>query len=198
MTKRNDKTQASVCCWNFNNVWIGHPKLADSITFITKRQLLLMWPVSCFCCWPLPQRCCQAAHGGLLQIFIIVFCGHHFAIVVTVTPHGNSTQPLLCKPAPNPYSASLFQSPAFFCLNVAIAISADFSLCCLESIQTVIAAECMASLWVLLADTACWLFPFEFYFSLGHCLKCGRCCIVLCHDGNVPCLCSTSSYYTTI
>jgi len=86
----------------------GHPKLADTITFITKRQPLLMLPVSCFCCWPLPQQCCQAAHGGLLQIFIIFFCGHHFAIAVAVMLHGNSTQPLLCKPALNPYSASVF------------------------------------------------------------------------------------------
>jgi len=90
--KGNDKTQASICCyWNFNNVYgFDHLKLPESITVITKRQPLLMLPVSCFWCWPLSQQyhqvahkqlvicpfatqqacCCQVAHGGLLQIFL--------------------------------------------------------------------------------------------------------------------------------
>jgi len=171
MTKRNDKTQASVCCWNFNNVWIWSSQVSwfhyfhhqetaivDAASFL----FLLLAPATAMlpsCTWwfianiyyiflwsPLCYCCC--CHAAWQQ---------HSAPTLQA-----STQPLLCKPVP---------VPAFFCLNVAIAIAIDFSLCCLESILTVIAAECMASLWVLLADATGWLFPFEFLFLFGPLLE---------------------------
>ncbi len=112
--------------------------------------------------------CCKAAHGGLLQIVLIFFCFHHFAIAVAVALHGDSSQPLLCKPVPVPRIPVLE-----FC-------RCHFALCCLKSILTAVAvdAHCIHCFWH--PCRCCLLTPLVdcfhlIFFSSGHARKCGRC-----------------------
>jgi len=71
--------------------------------------------------------------------------------------------------------------PAFLCLNVAIGFFWIFLNCCLQSILAATAVGCslhaplLASLWVLLPDTAGWLFPCGISFLVMPLLEQGTC-----------------------
>jgi len=151
MTKQNDKTQASICCWNFNNVWIWSSQVSWFHYF--HHQETAVVDVASFLFLLVAGPC----HRDAAKLHTVVYCKYFlcFSVVTTLLLLSLS---LCMATSLNPYSASQHSTPtlqacsshpAFLCLNVVIAIAIDFALCCLQSILTAIAvdAHCMHCFW---------------------------------------------------
>jgi len=140
---------------------------------ITSPRQLVLTPLSCFHPCPL----CNATTmppSCTLWFIINIFIATLLLLLLSLSLSRfmvTAISPLLCKPVP--------VSHAFLCLNVAVACS--LVDCCLKSILTVTAidAHCLHCCWnqcgcyllMLLVDC----FHVDFYFSLCHCLRRGRC-----------------------